>query len=154
VLASVANQEHAVIRAKQFTHLVGAGEAGFIDEVEVPLLQSGRIRRAGKKPWQGSRLDAGFIQLAGGAGGRGEALDLVAALFGGVTDNGTCGCLSCAGESLNALDAVGRTQNIFDHGLLGAVEMRMLVGNGDSLLPQKNRIRPSNCTLSVASLLC
>jgi hypothetical protein len=38
--------------------------------------------------------------------------------------------------------------------LLGAVEMRMLVGNGDSLLPQKNRIRPSNCTLSVASLLC
>ena len=57
MLARVADQEHAVVGAKprkELAHLVGAGEARFIDEVEVPLLQSGRIGRAGKEPLQGS----------------------------------------------------------------------------------------------------
>ena len=57
VLARVADQEHAVVGAetrKEFAHLVGAGEAGFIDKIEVPLLLSGRVGRAGKEPLQGS----------------------------------------------------------------------------------------------------
>ena len=89
---------------------------------------------------QGSGFDACFIQLARGAGGRGEALDLIALPFRGAADDGERGCLARAGEALDSLDAVRRAENILDHALLCPVEMRVLVGNGDGLRTRKNRL--------------
>ncbi len=87
---------------------------------------------------QGSGLDAGLTKLAGGAGGRGEALDLVALRFGGAADDGERGRFARAGETLDTLNSVGRTEHILNHALLSAVEMRMLVGNSDGLLARQN----------------
>ena len=88
---------------------------------------------------QGSSLDACFIQLARGAGGRGEALDLIALPFRGAADDCERGCFARAGEALDSLDAIRRAENIFDHALLCLVEMRVLVGNGDGVRARKNR---------------
>ncbi len=87
---------------------------------------------------QGSRFNSCLIQLARGAGGRGEALNLIALPFRGAADDCERGRLARAGEALDSLNAVRRTEHIFDHALLCAVEMRVLVGNGDGLRTRKN----------------
>ena len=65
-------------RRKEVAHLVGAGETRLIEEVEMLLCRVGGVGIAGEKPLQGSGFDAGFIELAGGAGGGRKALDFVA----------------------------------------------------------------------------
>ena len=57
MLAGVADQEYTVVRVKtrkKLAHLVGAGKARLIDEVEMPLLLSGMVWGTGKEPLQGS----------------------------------------------------------------------------------------------------
>ena len=87
---------------------------------------------------QGSGFNSCLIQLARGAGGRGEALNLIALAFRGAADGCERGRLARAGEALDSLNAVRRAENIFDHGLLCLVEMRVLVGKGDGLRTRKN----------------
>src|ERR1022692_2363739 len=96
------------------------------------------MRGAGEEALQGSGLDACLVQLPCGAGGRGEALDLIALPFHGAADHCERGCLARAGEALDSLDAVRRAEHILDHALLCPVEMRVLVGNGDGLRTRKN----------------
>ena len=144
MLADIADQKHTVIGTKprkELAHLVGAGKARFIDKVEVLLLlrRSG-FARAGEEALQGSGLESCLIQLARGAGGRGEAFDLIALLFRGAADDCERGRFARAGEALDSLNAVRRAENIFDHALLCVVEMRVLVGNGDGLRTRKNRL--------------
>jgi len=81
MLADIADQKHAVIGGnsdKELAHLVGAGKARFIDEIEVLSLCHVWICSSGEKALQGSGFDAGLIELARSAGGRGEAFDLIA----------------------------------------------------------------------------
>ena len=106
----------------------------------MPLLLSGMVRGTGKEPLQGSRLNASIIQLAGRTGGRGEALDRIAVRFGGVADLRERGGFARAGEALDTLNSVWRTEHILNYGHLGAVEMRMLVGKGNGLLARQNRL--------------
>ena len=58
--------------------------------------------------------------------------------FSGAADDRERSRLARAGEALDSLDAVRRAEHIFDHALLCAVEMRVLVGNGDGLRTRKN----------------
>jgi hypothetical protein len=86
----VADQEHAVVGAeprKELAHLVGAGKARFIDKVEVPSapVVAGLGERA-RNPCRVPDSTPASFKLAGGAGGRGEALDRVALRFGGAAD--------------------------------------------------------------------
>jgi hypothetical protein len=143
MLASVADQEYTVVAAetrKKLAHLVGAGEAGFIKEVEVPLVLSGGVCGASKEPLQGSGLDAGLAKLPCSAGGRGEALDRVTVRFGGTANDGKCRRFARPSVSLDALNSVWRAEHIFNYSHLGAVEMRMLVGKSDGLLARQNRL--------------
>jgi hypothetical protein len=90
MLAGIADQKHAVIRTKprkKLAHLTGAGKARFIDKVEVLLLSYVGIRGAGEKALQRSRFNSCLIELARGAGGRGEALNLIALPFRGTADD-------------------------------------------------------------------
>ena len=77
------------------------------------LLLSGRIGRACKEPLQGPGLDARLAKLAGGAGGRGEALDRVAVTFGRAANDGECRCFARAGVALHTLNTVGRVETRF-----------------------------------------
>src|ERR1700679_2157153 len=89
MLADIPYKNHAVVGSKprkELAHLVGAGKARFIDKVQVLLLSCVGICVAGEEALQGSGFDAGLIQLARGAGGRREALNLIAAAFGGTAD--------------------------------------------------------------------
>src|SRR5208282_6411462 len=43
------------------------------------------------------------------------------------------GGLARAGKALDSLNAVRRTENIFDHALLRVIEMRVLIGKGDGV---------------------
>src|ERR1017187_1640650 len=97
------------------------------------------IRGGGEEALQSSGLDSRLAKLACSAGGRGEALDLIAVTFCGAADDCERGCLARAGKSLDSLDAVRRTENILDYALLCPVEMRVPVGNGDGVLARKNR---------------
>ena len=83
---------------------------------------------------QGSRLDASFAKLAGGAGCRGESFDRVALRLGRVTDDGKRGRFARAGIALNRLNAVWRTEHIFDDTSAARGSDGMLVGNSNSLL--------------------
>jgi hypothetical protein len=78
--------------------------------------------------------------LTGGTGGRGEALDLVAVRFGGASDHGKCSRFARAGQTLDTLNAVRRTEYILNDTLLSAVEMGMLIGNSDGLLARQSRL--------------
>ena len=60
--------------------------------------------------------------------------------FGGVADNRERGGFARAGETLDALNSVRRTEHILNYGHLGAVEMRMLVGKSDGLFARQNRL--------------
>ena len=82
---------------------------------------------------QGSRFNSCVVQLARGAGGRGETLNLIALPFRGAADDCEGGRLARAGEALDSLNAVRRTENIFDHALLRVIEMRVLIGKGDGV---------------------
>ena len=136
MLARIADQQHTVLRSKtgkKLAHLVGAGEARFVDEVEMLLLRRRRSSRPGKKSLQGSGLDAGLTKLARGAGGWGEALDLKPLNLGGTANDGKRRRLTRAGEALDALNAVWRTQDILNNAPLSAVQMLVLVGKCDCL---------------------
>ena len=81
MLADVADQKHVVVGTKprkELADLVGAGEARFIDKVQVLSLWWVWICSAGKKSLQGSSLNSCLIQLARSAGGRGKTLDPIA----------------------------------------------------------------------------
>ena len=85
MLADIADQKHAVIRdqAAQGTRASGWCWLGSIhrqDRNAFAPAASG-FGGAGKEALQGSGLDACLIQLARGAGGRGETLDLIALRF-------------------------------------------------------------------------
>jgi hypothetical protein len=69
---------------KEPADLVRAGEARFIDKVEVLTLVW--ICGAGQEALQGSGFNCCLIQLSGGAGGRSEALNLIAPAFRGAAD--------------------------------------------------------------------
>ena len=99
------------------------------------LLMCVPVRTAGEETLQSPGLDSCLILLARGAGGRGEAPDLIALRFSGTADGRKRGRLARAGITLDSLDAVRRTQNIFDHGLLCMVQMREMVGNGELRSP-------------------
>ena len=96
---------------------------------------------AGEEALQGSSFDACVIQLARGAGGRGEALDLIALHFPGAADDCERGCLARAGKALDSLDAVRRAEHILYHALLCPVEMRVLVGKGDGVWTREDWFR-------------
>src|SRR5579863_932738 len=90
MLAGITDQKHAVVRTnprKKLAHLVRAGKARFIDNVEVLLLSWVGICSAGEEALQGSGFDARLIQLARSAGGRGEPLNLIAPPFRGTADD-------------------------------------------------------------------
>src|ERR1035441_8002157 len=98
------------------------------------------IRGAGEEALQSSGLDSRLAKLACSAGGRGEALDLIALTFCGAADDCERGCLARAGKALDSLDAIRRPENILDYALLCPVEMRVPVGNADGVRSRKNRL--------------
>ena len=81
MLADVADEKHVVVGTKpckKLADLVRAGEARFIDKVQMLLLTYVWVCSTGKKSLQGSSLNSYLIQLARGAGGRGKTLDPIA----------------------------------------------------------------------------
>src|SRR5208282_2516286 len=99
MLADIPYKNHAVMGSKprkELAHLVGAGKARFIDKVEVLTLASVWICGAGQEALQGSGFNSCLIQLSGGAGGRGEGLNLIAPAFRGAADGCECGRLATA----------------------------------------------------------
>jgi hypothetical protein len=89
MLADIPYKNHAVVGSKpreELAHLVGAGKARFIDKVEVLSLSYVWICDAGQEALQGSGFNSCLIQLSGGAGGRGEALNLIAPALRGAAD--------------------------------------------------------------------
>src|SRR4029077_4405384 len=98
------------------------------------------MRGAGEEALQGSGPDSRLAKLARGAGGRGGGLDLIALRFCGAAGDCEGCCLARTGEALDSLDAVRRGEHILDDALLCAVELRVLVGNGDRLRTRKNWI--------------
>jgi hypothetical protein len=87
VLARVANEQHLVVRpdaTQKFPHLFGAGEARFIDHVQMPprgVLRNLLLAAAGEETLQRLCGDACLAELLRSARSRGEALDRVAVLF-------------------------------------------------------------------------
>src|SRR5208283_1796484 len=114
MLAGVADQEHSVIAIKprkKVAHLVGAGEAGFVNQEESFLSWILLCALStGEKPLQCSCVDSRLGKLACRARGRGEALDLITLRFRRASDDGECGGLARAGETLDSLNAVGCTE--------------------------------------------
>ena len=84
MLAGVADQKHAVIGIgakprKKLAHLVCAGKARFVNEEEPFLFWIVFcVLSTREKALQCSGLNTRLLQLLRGAGGRGEALDLIA----------------------------------------------------------------------------
>ena len=131
MLPRIADQQHTVLRSKagkKLAHLVGGGQARLIHEVEMLLLWRRRSSRPGEESLQRSGLDAGVAKLPRGAGGWGKALDLEPLRFRSAADNRKRRGLTRSGETLNALNAVWRTQHILNYAPLSAVEMLVLIG--------------------------
>ena len=82
---------------------------------------------------QGSGLHARLAELARGAGSWGEALDLKPLNLGGTANDGKRRRFTGAGEALDALNAVWRTQHVFYNAPLSAVQMLVLVRKCDCL---------------------
>src|ERR1700691_1912864 len=81
MLSRVADQQHAVIGAKsgeEFAHLIGARQARFIDEIEMPMSRRGiGLSRTGKEALQSAGFDPSLTELPRGTRSRREALDFV-----------------------------------------------------------------------------
>src|SRR5580700_8812220 len=89
MLADIPYKNHAVVGSKprkELAHLVGASKARLVDKVEVLTLAYVWICGVGQEALQGSGFNSCLIQLSGGAGGRGEALNLIATAFRGAAD--------------------------------------------------------------------
>jgi hypothetical protein len=132
MLARITDQQNTVPRSEageKLAHLVGAGKARFVDKVEVLLIRRHRGGQSGEKSLQRSSLNPGLTQLACGARGWSKTLDLISLAFSSAADDGECRGLARTRKTLDALYAVWQTQDILNNGLLGAVEMRVLVSN-------------------------
>ena len=97
MLAGIADEQHLVLRAdlvEEIPHLLRRCQRGFIDHIEMLARRVIVVAMAaGKKALQGVGGNARVAELAGGAGGRGEALDRIAALLRSLAD-------ACQGRSL------------------------------------------------------
>jgi len=94
-LADISDQRYPVIGAKpcqEFPHLVGAGKARFIHEIEVLSLPR-RIGWdcAGKETLQSARFNAGLPKVPRGTRSRREALNFVALHLDGAAYRGQGG---------------------------------------------------------------
>ena len=97
MLADIADQKHAVTGTQpreELADLVSAGEARFIDKVQVLSVLYLWICGSSEERLQGSSFDSRLFQLARSARGRSETLDLVVLPFRGSADGGERGRLA------------------------------------------------------------
>ena len=83
MLAGVPDQQYTVTRLKlgeEVAHLFGAGQAGFINHIQMPL--GSRLADTREEPLQGVGKNSGISELVRGARGRGKTFDDIAPLFG------------------------------------------------------------------------
>jgi hypothetical protein len=81
-------------------HLLRARETGFIQDVQVLLIDGGCFRVATRQmPLQRARFDAGLGELVRRPRRRREAFDLVAFAFGGIADRRESRRLARAGAT-------------------------------------------------------
>src|ERR1700731_215655 len=114
MLADIADQKHLVMGTKprkELAHLVGTGKARFIGKVEALSLSYVWVCGAGQEALQRSGFNSCLIQLSRGAGGRGEALNLIPPALRGTADGSERGRLACAGKALDTLNAVRRAED-------------------------------------------
>ena len=102
------------------------------------LLRRIRLHGSSEESLQGCRFDASLAKLAGGAGCWGESFHRVALRLSRITDDGKRGRFARACVALNRLNAVCRTEYILDDTLLRSIQMGMLFGNSNRLLPRQN----------------
>ena len=73
---------------EEVTHLFGAGKARLIDHIQVTaaVVACRLLGTTGQEALQGVGGDARFAELMRGAGSRGEAFNLITALFRSFSD--------------------------------------------------------------------
>ena len=121
MLAGVSDHKNPVVwieLLQKRPHLPRAGEAGFVEHVKVAGIRFGAILSTGKEALERGGVDSGLAELARCLGGRGEALDRVAALFRALANGIECRCLTGSGEPLQAVDTVGGVENFLNYCLL------------------------------------
>ena len=64
------------------------------------------IVAAGEETLEGRGVDAGLAKLARRLGSRGESFDHISARFRTFPNRLECRCFACAGQTLQAVDAV------------------------------------------------
>src|SRR5919109_2734416 len=74
------------------------------------------------------------FQLLGCAGGRGETFDLITLRFGRGANDRKRSRLTGPCDTLDSLDTIPRTQNIFNRALLVNIQVLVSVCDGDSTL--------------------
>jgi hypothetical protein len=91
VLARVSDEQNTVLRADSFeevTHLFGAGKARLIDHIQVTAMVARRLLgTTGQEALEGISGNACVAELMRGAGCRGEAFNLITALFRSFSDS-------------------------------------------------------------------
>src|SRR6202451_4175737 len=119
----------------KFTHMIGTRETRFIYEEESLLLWFGlHILPACKKSLQCSRLNTRLLKLLRSAGSWCETFYLVTLCFSRTADRFQCRGFTSAGHTLNSLNAVGRTQYVFNDSPLSSVQVGTLVHGDDGIL--------------------
>ena len=86
------------------------------------------ILTTGKEALKGRGVDSGLAKLPCCLGGRGKSFDDIAAGFRTFADGLEGRGLAGAGQSLQAVDAVGRVENFLDDPTLGVVQKGSCVG--------------------------
>jgi hypothetical protein len=109
-------------------HLFCAGKTGLVQHVEMPVRWVGArmILTTGEEALEGRGVDSGLAELPCCLGGRGESFDDIAAGFRTFADGLESRGLAGAGQSLQAVDAVGGVENFLDDPTLGVVQKRIV----------------------------
>src|SRR5579863_6207913 len=98
------------------------------------------LNRVGKKALQSASFDAGLTELPRGARSRCEALDFVALHLDSTTCRGQGRSFTCTCKSLDTLNTVGGAEDIVDHALLCAIQMRVAISDLDRICAGHRRL--------------
>ena len=127
VLTAISDEQYFVLWTdlfEKFPHLFRRCQGRFIDQIEMP---GGSISRlsvtACEETLQRIGRYAGVAELLRRAGGRCEALDLIAVPFSALPHHGQGRGFSNSGTTMQSLHLVARGEDVFDGISLGSIEV-------------------------------
>ena len=133
MLPGVSDDENPVVwieLAQKRPHLFCAGETGLVQHVQMPIRWIGArmILTTREETLESSGVDSGLAELPCRLRGWSESFDDIAAGLRAFADRLESRGLAAAGQTLKAVNAVGRVENFLNDPTLGVIQKGSRVG--------------------------